>query len=253
MNAITQTVDKPSGLCQQDAISETVSLLGETGVVGTQSETDRTVNRRGRPRITTERPWDIQGISRSTYYERLKPIMPTQISYAPSVPVWCVIAFWGQAEVSATTELSRSGYETCMPLRAIRRQDPVLTSMWHTVRVPLFSGYGFIRIAQSESREPINAIRGVREILRRPDGKAAWVSDTLIAKLIEDAPARLELPKEHGPVIAVKSKVLIKVGTFGGLRGIVVQCDGVNTQVDVEMFGRTVPVWMDRVAVEEVA
>jgi transcription antitermination factor NusG len=177
---------------------------------------------------------------------------PTIPAYAAATPVWCVIAFWGQAEISGTRELTREGYETCLPLQAIRRQDPVIKSMWHTVRIPLFSGYGFIRLTQAQSREPVTSIRGVREVLRRPDGKAAWVPDALIEKLVEDAPRRLELAKQHGPVLDAGSGVRIKDGTFEGHRGVVIQCDGINTQVEIEMFGRPVPVWLDRVSVEVV-
>lgn len=252
MNAITETVDKPDGVCQQASPSETVSLLGETGAVGTQCGTDRTENSRprGRPRITIERPWETQGISRSTYYERLSPKTP--ITYAADTPLWCVIAFWGQAELSATTELTRIGYETCMPMVAIRRQDPVLTSLWHTIRVPLFPGYGFIRLSQSESREPITATRGIREVLRRPDGRAASVPDLLIEKLIDDAPKRLELPKEHGPVLDKGAHVRIETGAFASHLGTVKGCDGVKTQVEVFIFGRATPIWLDRVAVVKI-
>jgi transcription antitermination factor NusG len=164
-------------------------------------------------------------------------------------PRWCVIAFWGQAEISATTELARIGYETYLPLRAIRRRDPVIASMWHTVRVPLFSGYGFIRLAPSESREPIRDTRGVREVLRRPDGRPAWVRDGLIDKLRDDDVNRLLLPKERGPALDVGTQVRIEEGPFLGHTGAVVQCDGVMTQVEINMFGRPTPVWLGRLAV----
>src|SRR6202043_1909187 len=98
-----------------------------------------------------------------------QPVAPAQISYATNEPRWCVIAFWGQAERSATTELTREGYDTYLPLVAIRRRDPVIYNKWNIVRVPYLPGYGFIRLTQTESREPILATRGVREVLRRPD------------------------------------------------------------------------------------
>lgn len=253
-------VDIDRNMCQSDVITAPVPETGTDApcmlVPGACVQKTKRGGPRpgsGRPKITSERPWDAEGICRRTYDRRLKPTTHTQISYAIDTPVWCVVAFHGQAERSAITSLSQEGYETYLPMTAIRRQDPVVKSMWHTVRIPYFAGYGFIRLTQSESREPIQAIRGVREILRRPDGRAASVPDALIEKLIEDAPRRLELPKEHGPVLDVGAKVLIKDGTFGGHRGVVSECDGVNTKVEVELFGRPVPIWMDRVSVEVVS
>lgn len=209
----------------------------------------RTKNKRGRPRITDDRPWDIEGISRSTYYERLASPPRVTPAYVPDIPLWAVIAFWGQAEPSTTTELTRIGYETYLPLRAIERQDPVTPSMWHVVRVPLFSGYGFIRLTQSESRQPITETRGVREVLRRPDGRLASVSEVLIEALRDDDENRLKIPKESSTVLDVDTRVRIAYGPFLSHIGKVVQCDGRQTQVELNIFGRPTPIWFDRVSV----
>jgi transcription antitermination factor NusG len=173
-------------------------------------------------------------------------------AYAVDTPVWCVFVTWGQAEQLVTRELARSGYETYMPMTAIRRQDRVLTSLWHTVRVPYLPGYGFIRLTQSESREPVLATRGIREVLRRPDGKAAWVRDAVVEKMREDDAKRLELPPEVGSELEPGTMIQISRGAFLAHRGSVIECDGVKTLVQVEIFGRPTPVWLDRVAVEAV-
>lgn len=177
---------------------------------------------------------------------------PTQPVYAPDTPRWCVLAFWGQAERSATTELARSGYETYMPMVAIRRRDPVILTQWHIARVPYLPGYGFIRLTQTESREPITATRGVREVLRRPDGRAASVSDAEIARMQAGDDKRLELPKVHGTVLAVASMVRVEDGPFAAHPGRVTECDGVKTCVELNIFGRATPVWLDRVSVVQI-
>lgn len=135
---------------------------------------------------------------------------------------------------------------------AIRRRDPVILSKWHIVRVPYLSGYGFIRLTQSESREPVTATRGIREVLLRPDGRAAWVPDGDIEKMRSMDAARLELPLTHGPALAVGTTVRVEDGAFASFPGSVIQCDGVKTQVGVDIFGRVTPVWLDRSALEVV-
>jgi transcription antitermination factor NusG len=177
-----------------------------------------------------------------------KPLLVAP-TYAPDPIRWCVVAFWGQAEISGTTELTRQGYDTYLPMVAIRRRDAVVPSMWHTVRVPYLPGYGFIHLTQRESREPILATRGVREVLLLPNGRAAYVPDAEIEKMQLGDEKRLLLPKELGPVMEVGTKVQVIDGPFTSFPGKVVQCDGVKTLVEVEMFGRTTPVWLDRTAV----
>lgn len=177
-----------------------------------------------------------------------RPRKPKPI-IAPVTPVWCVLSFWGQAEMSAVTDLTRQGYDTYLPMVAIRRRDRVLTSMWHVVRVPYLSGYGFIRLTQTESREPILNTRGIREVLRRPDGRAAWVSDDEIERLRSKDIERLELPKERRPILAIGTLIRVDDGPFDGHPGVVKDCDGIKTRVELNLFGRDTPVWLDRASV----
>jgi transcription antitermination factor NusG len=128
-----------------------------------------------------------------------------------------------------------------------------LATMWHTVRVPYLSGYGFIRLAQSESREPITATRGVREVLLRPSGRLGCVADAEIDRLREGDDRRLLLPKERGVALEVGDTVRVEDGAFSGHPGRVVECDGVKTRVEVQIFGRLALAWLDRTAVEKIA
>jgi transcription antitermination factor NusG len=166
------------------------------------------------------------------------------------IPRWAVFSVFGPSEMSVTADLTRQGYETYLPMVAIRKPDPVLKTMFHTVRVPLLSGYGFIRLAQSESREPITATRGVREVLRRPDGRNAIVRDAEIALLRSHDEERLKLPAVSAPVIPPGTHVALTDGPFASFSGVVLQCDGYKTRVEVQMFGSMMPIWFNRASVE---
>lgn len=205
----------------------------------------------GGPRANSGGPRPNSGGARLNSGPKPQP-KPAPVIVIDPIPRWAVVAFWGQAEMSGTGELTRLGYETYLAMVAIRRRDPVILSMWHTVRVPLLSGYGFIRITQIQSREPILATRGVREVLLRPDGRPWWVPDGEIDKLRANDVARLKPPPRHGSALAVGTVVRIVDGAFTDHRGVVVECDGARTLVEVQMFGRPMPVWLDRAAVEAV-
>lgn len=179
-----------------------------------------------------------------------KPATAPAPLYAPDTARWCVYAVWGQSETSSASDLTRSGYETYCPLVAIRQRDKVIPSMFHTVRVPFFPGYVFIRLTRTQSREPVNATRGVREVLRRPDGQAAWVSDALVEKIRAKDEARMKLPEKRGDEIEAGAPVIVREGPFESFPGTVIECDGVKTRVSIDIFGRLTPVWLDRVSVE---
>lgn len=202
----------------------------------------------GRPAGKAQTPWEAEGISRATYYRRLSPPDPAP-AYVSTTPRWCVVAFFGNAEISATRELTRQGYETYLPLTAIRRRDPVVATMWHTVLVPHLSGYGFIRLTPTESRVPVTETRGVREVVLQPDGRPAVAWDAEIDEIRKGDAGRLLLPPETGPVLPVGAEVRIDAGAFLGHAGRVLECDGVRTRVEVTVFGRPTPVWLDRVVV----
>lgn len=171
----------------------------------------------------------------------------------PTQPRWSVVAYHGQAEMSATAELARRGYEVYLALIAIRRRDPVITSQWHIARVPLLPGYGFIRIARSDPRRPIIETRGVREVLLRPDGHPAVMRDADIERLKADDADRLKLPLDRKPVLSAGVLVSILDGAFTDHKATVIECDGVRTQVSMTLMGRDVPMWIDRIAVEPIA
>lgn len=177
---------------------------------------------------------------------------PVVATYATDDLLWRVFASHPQAEISATRELTRQGYEAYLPMMADRRRDRVTPTMWHEVRVPMLTGYGFIRLTNSQSREPITATRGVRDLLRRPDGRLWWVSDARMDKLREFAEEKLRLPKEHAAPFEAGARVRVTEGPFTDHVGPVVECDGLVTVVRLVMFDRPMPVRVARVAVVEV-
>jgi transcription antitermination factor NusG len=121
--------------------------------------------------------------------------------------------------------------------------------MWYTVRVPLLPGYGFVRLTQTQPRERILEIRGMRELLRGADGRLAAVSDGEIEAFRAADESRLLLPKMSADVLKVGAMVRIESGPFTSFPGRVLECDGTKTRVAAQIFGRETPVWLDRVAV----
>ena len=173
--------------------------------------------------------------------------------FDPTQPRWSVVAYHGQSEISATAELARQGYEVYLALIAIRRRDPVLTSQWHIVRVPLLPGYGFIRLARTDPRRPILETRGVREVLLRPDGHPAVLRDDDVDRIRSEDDDRLKLPMLRNPVLAVGALVTIVEGAFADHKGTVLECDGIRTQVRFALMNREIPMWLARTAVEAIA
>jgi transcription antitermination factor NusG len=225
---------------QTDIITAPVPEFGTDAPCCCNSGTNPKTSNRGGPRPGFGGPQPGSGRPRKVATPDPRP------AYALDVPHWSVISFWGQAEMSATADLARSGYETYLPMAAIRRPDPVIPTKFNIVRIPYFTGYGFIRITSTESREPILATRGIRKVLLGPDGRPECVSDEEIDLLKEKDADRLELPKVHAPVLLAGSAVHINDGPFSCFGGSVIQCDGLKTQVGVEIFGRITPVWLDR-------
>lgn len=89
----------------------------------------------------------------------------------PSGNRWHVVYTHPQAERRATQHLTEQGYETYLPLVAVKRRDPVVRSMLHDVQEPLFSRYAFVRFDPScDPWQPIISTLGVRNLLRRADG-----------------------------------------------------------------------------------
>jgi transcriptional antiterminator RfaH len=87
-----------------------------------------------------------------------------------SGPQWHVVTSHPQAERRAAQHLAEQGYEAYLPLLAVQRRDAAIRSLKHTVLVPLFSRYLFVRFDNGRDPwRPILSTLGVATLLRRQD------------------------------------------------------------------------------------
>jgi transcription antitermination factor NusG len=168
-------------------------------------------------------------------------------------PRWCVYQTHPQAERLAAHELSRSGYRVYLPLISVRRRDPVIRSMFRMVLVPRFPGYGFVELDPRDPWIPVRETAGVRQVLLTSSGRPAPVGTGEIelhqtddAKLCD---LKLDTCLEPG------TRVRVEEGAFTSFPGTVVECDGMVTMIEVEIFGRSSPVRLARtmLTVQDVA
>lgn len=207
-------------------MSETISKFGHGGARANS----------GGVRPGAGRPWKVPSAS--------------MIAVLPTASRWCVYQTHPQAERLAAADLTRTGYHGYAPLIAVRRQDAVIRSLFHKVRVPRFPGYGFVELGPGDPWLPILEAAGVARILRGLDGRPARVPVGEIESHMLDDERLCDLKRETLPPFSVGARVNILDGALTSREGCVVECDGFATMVEVEMFGRTVPVWFDRASVE---
>lgn len=165
---------------------------------------------------------------------------------------WFVFSAVSTVETVAAQEISRLGYRTYLPLIAIRRRAPG-TRSWHVERVPMFPGYGFVWLSATDPIAPICALRVVRDLLRRADGRPALVPLREIEELQAADAQRCELAPEALIPLHTGAKVLIETGAFEGRLARVVHCDGRVTVVEVPFLGRPIHALLARADLTEVA
>lgn len=177
---------------------------------------------------------------------------PDTVVIIPSVPRWCVYQTHPQAERLAAEDLTRSGYQGYAPMIAVRKRDVVIRSLFHKVRVARFPGYGFVKLSPGESWLPILDASGVSRVLRGLDGRPARVPTGEIERHMLDDERLCDLERETMPAFKVGDRVTILEGALSSFEGSVLKDDGLATLVEVQMFGRPMPVWCDRASVEAV-
>lgn len=187
-------LDTDANPCQSDVITVAVSSKGGTGAVVSAPLSDRTTNPRGRPRITTARPWDIQGISRSTYYERIRPALPPTIpAYVPEVPRWyCVRTEYG-AEISADMAIRTAGFTTLFPLLWVPAVAARRTELGRAIPatperlIPLLPRYLLVRFNRADpSWRRICTMRGVERLFSTHPERPTSIPDSDVAELTRD-------------------------------------------------------------------
>lgn len=157
---------------------------------------------------------------------------------------WACVYTQPQAERWADQNLRRIGYQTYLPMLAVRRRDPVTPTMHHDVLVPLFSRYLFVQFDHTtESWSPIRACPGVVDLVRSGSQIQYARADVLSVLQAGEAVRRTSTPPEgvwrpgaacrlaggpcHGldaVVVAVgRRKALVAVMMLGALREVMVQ------------------------------
>ncbi len=179
--------------------------------------------------------------------------VPKPMPAAPPEPRWHAYATHPQAEQLAARELSRTGYTGYAPLIAIRRQDPVIHSLFHKVLAPRFIGYGFVLLDPADPWRPVAETAGVRQVLLGSNGRPAPIAAGVIERHRADDERLCDLARETMPPLPRGALVRIEGGALAGYVGEVVDCDGLTTTVEVDIFGRLVPVRHDRASVAVLA
>jgi transcription antitermination factor NusG len=170
----------------------------------------------------------------------------------PTRSRWCVYQTHPQAERLAAEDLTRTGYHGYAPLIAVRRQDAVIRSLFHKIRVPRFPGYGFVELGPGDPWLPILEATGVARLLRGLDGRPACIPAGELERHMADDDRLCDLARETMTPFTAGDRVLILEGAFFGHEGSVIECDGLCTMVELMMFRRPMPYRADRASVEAV-
>lgn len=172
---------------------------------------------------------------------------------APQIgPRWCCYRTHPQAENAVAGELARAGYQAYNPLIAVRRRDPVIPSMWHKVRIPVFGGYGFVLLGPTDPWVPIRYTHGVRDMLLGMNGRPATVPAGFVEALQADDARRCDLtPEVHAP-LAVGSAVRLTSGAMVDMEGLVTASDGQRVKLLLSVMGHDVAVLCGQDAVEAI-
>ena len=187
--------------------------------------------------------------SRERYYATQQDVGSPCSSPTPSSRIsdgWIVVHSYPQAEQWARDNLTRRGYDCYLPFMAVRRRDRVIRSLFHTVNVPLFPRYLFVKYPGNWT--PVRYCPGVYRIVSAA-GKPNLASNAAISALqaVEDVrrslPAAKQLFPPGTPVAPIAGvfqdcpAVVLQVGAdmilvslmmFGALREVLVQADNLR-------------------------
>jgi transcription antitermination factor NusG len=165
---------------------------------------------------------------------------------------WYVYQTHPQAERLAASELTRAGYRSYAPMIAVRRQDPVIPSMFHKILVSRFTGYGFVELGPTEPWLPILEEPGIARMLLDSSGRHPSPVGVGIVELHQADDDRLcDLARETMPCLEVGTRVTVIDGAMTSFGGPVLECDGLVTMVEVNLFGRLIPTGFARSSVVE--
>lgn len=143
---------------------------------------------------------------------------------------WIVVHSYPQAERWAQAQLHARGYETFLPLMAVRRRDRVIRSLWHVVETPLFARYLFVRFPGNWT--PIRYCPGVYRIV------SAGQTPSLASEAAVSALQALK-PK---PLIqggfTPGTPVALSGGVLDGCQGVILKAGAEMALVSLIMLGQ---------------
>ena len=154
-----------------------------------------------------------------------------------AAPVWGVIQTHPKAEFWATSNLTRQGYRTYLPLYAVKRRDPASPTVMRTVLRPLFTSYAFVQFSQADPWYPIRRTPGVRQLMLSEYGKPHILRPGVLeAVQAAQAPAATQPPSEAQWHLG--DAVAPRVGPLAGLPGVVLAVEGENATVGILFLGQ---------------
>jgi transcriptional antiterminator RfaH len=148
---------------------------------------------------------------------------------------WAVVHTHPQAERWATSNITRLGYRTFLPLYAVLVRDPVLHTRTRTAMRPLFPRYLFVHLEDGTPWVPIRYAPGVSDLLMA-DGKPAHAPEAAISALEATVASRRTL-MAPGPVWAAGDASRVVLGPFQGMDAVVIAAGRKTARIALVMLG----------------
>ncbi len=206
-------VDNDADVCQVSTITVPVSSNEETSAGLFVSDAGRTTNPRGRPRITTERPWDAQGVSRSTYYERIKPTLPVQMSTITEPFRWFCIRLTflpDDGPTKVNQAIRNMGFETFFPCEWLPPVAAHRTAAGRAIPakseriVPLLRTYALVRFDRTATQWRELAVFG--QIMGAPEWPTPIPDQDIVEMRKTLAPNDVQYPPKVGTTHGAKRR-----------------------------------------------
>lgn len=162
----------------------------------------------------------------------------------PERPLWYAVYTYARHEKRVAEGLTSKAVENYLPLyRSIHQWK----NGRHTVHMPLFPGYVFVRISLRDCLNVLR-VRGVVDLVGF-NGKPVALADDEVTNLVRALESgRLAEPR---PFISRGRNVRITAGPLAGLKGIVVRTRGrVHVVLSLDLIRRSVQVEIHSMEVE---
>jgi transcription antitermination factor NusG len=157
------------------------------------------------------------------------------------MPRWFAIRTSPRWELRASSELSRRGLQTYLPICRVKHTWSDRTKI---IEQPLFPGYLFGRFLLAD-RVRVLQSPGVKQIVGI-GASPSPISDTEIASLQTLVSA--DIPLEPWPYLPAGQRIRIDRGPLAGVEGFVVRADqgALRIVVSVDLLQRSVAAEIDR-------